>query len=219
MFSVLLSKMETGFPIVKEKLKDFIGENSKVTIIPWSFPKETDAMGVKEYFDNKIRNKYVIPLLEIGVKENNINYLNCYSDSFDFMKETILKSDVLVLTGGNPEMFYNKVSSAGLIEILKEYDKIIIGSSAGAELQLSNYFITAENNYYKEFNWYKGFGIINNSFYFDVHSINDEKYLSQFKDIVKEKERKVYAIFNDGAIIYNRKNGNIELLGNVMTFK
>ena len=218
MFSVLMSKMELGFPLVKEKMKKYIGEDSKVVIIPWSFPVETNEEGVKQYFENKIKNKYVLPLLSIGVKENNINYLNCYSDSFDFMKKSILKSDVLVLTGGNPEMFYNKVKTIGLLEIIKEYNKIIIGSSAGAELQLADYFITAKNNYYKKFDWYKGFGVINNPFYFDVHSLNDEKYLSQFNEIAKDRNKNVYAIFDDGVIIYNRQSGKLELFGNVMTF-
>ena len=218
MFSVLMSKIELGFPLVEEKMKKYIGKDSKVVIIPWSFPNETNEEGVKEYFESKIKSKYVLPLLNIGVKEKNINYLNCYSDTFNLMKKSILNSDVLVLTGGNPEMFYNKVKTTGLFEIIKEYDKIIIGSSAGAELQLEDYFITAKNNYYKKFDWYKGFGVIDNSFYFDVHSLNDEKYLSQFNKIAKEKNKNVYAIFDDGVIICNRQNGELELFGNVMTF-
>ncbi len=218
MISVLMSKMEIGFPMIKEEIIKYINKNTKVTIIPWSFPVETDSIGLDEYYKNKIKAKYFDPFLEIGVEEKNINYLNCYKDNFNFMKKSIMNSDILVLTGGNPEMFYDKVVSTGLLNTIKNFNKIIIGSSAGAELQLSDYFITAENNYYKKFDWYKGFGVIDNSFFFDVHSLNDEKYLNQFNEIAKNKQKDVYAIFNDGVIIYNRENDNVQLYGNVLLF-
>lgn len=218
MISVLMSKMEIGFPMIKEEIIKYINKNTKVTIIPWSFPVETDSIGLDEYYKNKIKTKYFDPFLEIGVEEKNINYLNCYKDNFNFMKKSIMNSDILVLTGGNPEMFYDKVVSTGLLNTIKNFNKIIIGSSAGAELQLSDYFITAENNYYKKFDWYKGFGVIDNPFFFDVHSLNDEKYLTQFNEIAKNKQKDVYAIFNDGVIIYNRENDNVQLYGNVLLF-
>lgn len=218
MYSVLLSKMEIGFPIIKERLQEIIKPNYKVIIIPWSFPIETDENGLKEYFTTKIKTKYVNALLEVGLSEENIKYLNCYGDDPEYMKTLINTSDVLVLTGGNPEMFYNKVKSCGLLDIIKNYKKIIIGSSAGTELQLKDYFITKKNNYYQKFAWYKGFGIIDNPFFMDVHSIKDEEYLIQFHKISKETQKEVYAIFDDGAILYNRENNQIEIYGQVLKF-
>ena len=52
----------------------------------------------------------------------------------------------------------------------------------------------------------------------DVHSINDEEYLEQLKDITKNKKKDVYAIFDDGAIIYNRISNQIETYGNVIKY-
>ena len=60
------------------------------------------------------------------------------------MIKRINESNILILPGGNPEMFYNKVKETNLLNIIKEYNKIIIGESAGTELQLNNYFITAK---------------------------------------------------------------------------
>jgi len=218
MYNVLLSKMEKGFPIIKERLKEIIKPNYKVVIIPWTFANEMDASGVEQYFLTKIKTKYVKPLLELGITENNIEYLNCYSDDLEYMKDLIINSDILVLTGGNPEMLYNKINSCNLLEIIKKYSKIVIGSSAGAEIQLKDYFITAKNNYYKKFSWYKGIGVLNNPFFIDVHSTDDENYLKQFKDIASNTQKKVYAIFDDGAIIYNKKLNKIEIYGEVLEF-
>ena len=135
------------------------------------------------------------------------------------MKKNIEASDVLVLTGGNPEMLCNKAKEFGLLNVIKNYNKIVIGSSAGAELQLKDYFITAKNNYYKKFDWYKGFGIIDNPFFMDVHSIEDDKYLKQFQEISQIKQKDIYAIFDSGAIIYNRKTNKVETFGKVLKFK
>ena len=47
-------------------------------------------------------------------------------------------------------MLYSKVvQETELLYNIKYYKKLIIGFSAGAELQLKRYFITAKNNYYK----------------------------------------------------------------------
>lgn len=218
MYSVFFSKIQIGFPIIKQRLKKIIKSNHKVVIIPWSFAIETDQNGLENYFITKIKDKYVPLLLELGIQEKNIKYLNCYSDNLKYMQDLIKNSDILVLTGGNPEMFYNKVVSCKLLDTIKKYNNIIIGSSAGAELQLKDYFITEKNNYYKKFDWYKGFGIINNPFYLDVHSINDANYLDQFRRISDDKKKTVYAIFDDGVILYNRENKKIEIYGQVLKF-
>lgn len=50
------------------------------------------------------------------------------------MIKPIEESSILILPGGNPEMFYNKVIQKGILERLKNYKKTIIGVSAGTEL-------------------------------------------------------------------------------------
>ena len=75
-------------------------------------------------------------------------------------------------------MLYSKVTQeTEILYNIKHYKGIIIGFSAGADLQLKRYFITAKNNYYKYFAFYDGFGVLDDPFYIDVHSINNKKYL------------------------------------------
>ena len=71
MYSILLSKMEIGFPIVEKRLKKIIKKNSKVIIIPWSFPNETDKIGLNEYYDKKIKPKYEKILIDFGIDKKN----------------------------------------------------------------------------------------------------------------------------------------------------
>ena len=223
MYSVLLSKIEYGFDLIKEELEKRVSKNSKVSILPWAFPIEIDSNELENDFfkeGGKRYNKYVNPLKELGIDENNIIVCNCYSDSKEKLKKIIKESDILVLPGGNPEMFFKKVvHDTEILYNIKYFSGIIIGESAGAELQLKRYFISAKNNYYKYFAFYDGFGVLDDPFYFDVHSINNKFYLDNLQKIANDRKKDVYAIYDNGAIIYNRNKNIVKTLGNVDVFK
>ena len=160
-------------------------------------------------------------LLKLGIKEENITVLNCYDkDNIPNFKPIIDDSDILIITGGNPEMLYSKVTQeTEILYNIKHYKGIIIGFSAGADLQLKRYFITAKNNYYKYFAFYDGFGVLDDPFYMDVHSINNKRYLEKLQKVSNDKKKNVYAIFDDGAMIYDRSTNKLEIFGNVLTFE
>lgn len=218
MYSIFFSKINCSFKLLEKRMREIIKIGDKVLIILWSFACETDARGVDKYFSGDKRNKYITPLLELGIKECDIKVLNCYRDSYDYMVKAINDSNILVLPGGNPEMLYNKILECNLLNTIREYKGTIIGESAGTELQLNTYFITAKNNYYKKFAWYKGFNVIDDTFYIDVHSVNNYRYLLKLQKVADEKMKNVYAIFDDGAMIYNRKTKELEIFGNVKCF-
>ena len=218
MYSVFFSKIDVGYLYCIDRLKQIIKSNSKVVIIPWTMANELDSNGLNNFFSGERKNRYVKLLKILGIKDSNITILNCYRDDLSYMQEKIKESSVLVLPGGNPEMLYNKVITSGILDDIKNYKEVIIGESAGTELQLNNYFITAKNNYYKKFAWYKGFNIIDNDFYLDVHTSNNYHYLNKLKKVSKETNKIIYAIYDDGVVIFNRSNLDIELYGHVLVF-
>lgn len=91
-----------------------------------------------------------------------------------------------------------------------------IGASAGALMQLKDYFISPDKDY-AEFMYYKGLGLINKDFYIEVHYENTEIQNECIKRVLKEKADIVYAIKDNGGIIV--ENGELLLLGDVVTFK
>ena len=223
MYSILLSKDEYSYHLIKDRLKEIIKSDFKVAVIPWAFPQELDSDRlINEYFKKGERryNKYLDLLLELGIKSENIVICNCYSDSKEYLKDVINKADLLVIPGGNPEMLFSKVvQEKDLLYDIKYFPGIILGESAGADLQLKRYFITAKNNYYHYFAFYDGFGVLDDPFYLDVHSSNDQDYLDDLQEVADDKEKVVYAIFDDGAIIYNRESKEMEFYGNVLKFE
>ena len=222
MYSILFSRIEVGMDIVLNRVKEIISPNSKVVILPWSFPVEIDADKLEnEFFKKGERryNRYINELKKIGIKEKNVIVGNCYSDSKEYLKKIIKESDVLLLPGGNPEMFFDKIlHDTELLYDIKYYHGTIIGESAGTELQLKRYFITAKNNYYKYFAFYDGIGVLDDPFYIDVHTVNNKKYLEKLESVAKENNKDVYAIYDDGALIYNRNTKNLEVYGHVIKF-
>lgn len=218
MYSILMSRFSEGTKIIRNQLKKILNEQSKVVIIPWSFAIELESKNIKEFFNNKKETEYLNVLYELNVKKNNIAILDCYNHSKEYMIDLICKSDAVILTGGNPEMLYRKICESGIRDTLCNYKKTIIGSSAGAEIQLKKYFITKKNNYYKKFDWYEGLGIIDNDFYFDVHTVNKGRYLPSLKEKSKLLRKAIYCLFDEGVIIYNRLTKKIEVYGKYVIF-
>lgn len=223
MYSVFFSRIEIGFDLVLPKLKDIVSTDSKILILPWAFPTELDADRLENEFfkkGEKRYNRYVLELLKLGIKEENIYIGNCYSDSKSKLIQLLDMCDVLVLPGGNPEMFFSKVvHDLDILYEIKYFKGTIIGESAGTELQLRRYFITAKNNYYKYFAFYDGFGVIDDPFYIDVHSLNNKFYLDKLQSVSNDTKKRVYAIFDDGALIYNRISEDLQVFGNVKLFE
>lgn len=222
MYSILFSKIEIGMDFVKDRLKEIMPSNPKVAILPWTFPIELDDKKLENEFfkkGSKRYNRYINELKKIGINEENITICNCYSDSKEHLKNILKETNILLLPGGNPEMFFQKVvHTTELLYDIKYFKGLIIGESAGSELHLKRYFITAKNNYYKYFAFYDGFGILDDPFYFDVHSINNKLYLNKLSKIAKEKNKVVYAIYDNGVIVCNRENNNVETFGKVDKF-
>ncbi len=219
MYSVFFSKIEFGMDLVIEPLKRIIKPNSKVAIFPWAFPIEiTSEEFENDYFpvDGRRYNKYLNELKKIGIDKKNVIVCNPYKDTKNDLHQIIKTSDILLLPGGNPEMFFKKVlHDTELIYDFKHFKGIVIGESAGTELQLKRYFITSKNNYYEYFAFYDGFGLIDNKFYIDVHTQDNEKYLDELKEYSNKTKSNIYAIFDDGALIYNRETNDLEQFGNI----
>ena len=221
MYSILFSSIEDGLHYVKKDLQKIIKPTFKVGFFPWAFKEELDELGFEEYFNENTNRyqRYIKAFEKIGIKKNNIIIVNCYKTSTEDIRKILKEIDVIFLPGGNPEMMFKKVvQDKELLYDFKHTDKIVVGESAGAELQLTRYFITAKNNFYKYLAFYDGLGIINASFCFDVHSKADKDYLNDLQKIADEKNKNVYAIFDDGALVYNRKDNVIKTYGHTELF-
>lgn len=217
-YSILCSHFKPAFEKAHNVLVELIPEEPKVVVLPLAFPIETNEKELDEKWIIPRKNEYLDGLYNLGIKDDDIYIVNCYRDSKEDVLKKINDSNILIIPGGNSEMLYYKlVMEYELLYVLKYYNGLIIGESAGACTQFREYFITKENNYHGYKAWYPGFGILNDPYYIDVHTRDDEDYLNQLQKISNKRKRVIYALHEDDVLIHDRASDEFELFGHVNT--
>ena len=218
--NVLLSSYNFHEKWIREELKDYIKENSKVVILPLAFSEKWICNS--EQWDNaysREQGKYYLeivePFLSFGIKEENILWLNYYRHNAEEMIDYINNSDVLFLTGGLPDKTIERVLEIGLLDTLKKYKKLIMGASAGAMVQLAEYYISPDEDY-EFFGSYNGLGLTDMDFQIEVHFTKSEVQMECISKVLKEKADKIYAIGEKGGLII--KDNFIKTCGDVTLF-
>ncbi|MGG7057828.1 Type 1 glutamine amidotransferase-like domain-containing protein [Clostridium tertium] len=219
MVNILLSKYSFNEDWAKNELKRYINSDDKVVIIPFAFNEKFISNNIEwQNAYNSDYGKYyreiVTPFMDFGIKENNIKWINYFEDSNEEIKKIIENSKIVFLTGGLPDRAVNRVMEKKLLNYIDD-SKIIIGASAGALMQLKNYYISPDKDY-SEFLHLSGLGLIDKDFYIEVHYEGTEIQNDCIKRILKEKTDTVYAIKDNGGIII--EDNAFLIIGDVITF-
>jgi peptidase E len=219
MINVLLSLYNFDEEWCVKGLKDIIQKEHKVVIIPFSFHDEW--MKSNEDWQmayNKLSGNYykdiVSPFISYGIIEENIDWINYFEDTIENAKQKIDNSDILFFTGGLPDKMMNRLEEFDLINCIENYEGIVIGSSAGAMIQINEYHISPDKDY-DIFSYNKGLNLIKD-FDIEVHYENTKIQNEAINKVVKDKGKKVYAIGDKGAVII--KNGEVSTFGEVRIF-
>lgn len=221
MINILLEGYDIAAPWLYENLKNYIKPEHKVAVVAFSFRddrvKSLDdwkALYSKEHglYYNGIVNGFTA----YGISENNIVFLNYFTDTKCSAKEKIENADIVYFTGGLPDRMMDRVKEFDLVDTLMKHNNIVMGYSAGAVIQLAEYHLSPDDKY-EEFGYYKGLPYLND-FYLEVHYDNSKVQNEAIKRVLTEKHKTVYAteLFS-GAILVD--NGSIKLLGDVRIFK
>jgi len=187
---------EKGFyQSAKKYLQKDIKNNSNIVFISSSF---NDIEKNDVYYKNMLRifndinisfdNTY---LIDSRVSKNNaINYIN--------------NSDVIYLMGGNPFKEMESIKKYNLINVLREFNGIIIGVSAGSINMNKNICYINNGNYIE----YEGIGLTN----YNIAPHFDFNRIDYIKEIFKvSKKYKTIALPNESFI--RIENGVEEIIG------
>ena len=220
MINILLSNYDINKDWIITETSKYINKYSKVVIIPFSFSNE-EIKDIKDWnllYNNIDGYHYfdiVKQFLDLGVYEENIIFLNYFIDEVTTMKNVINKSDVVFFTGGSAELSMQRIIEKDLLDEIKNCN-IIIGSSAGAMIQLKEYFGSPDEEY-PEFQYFKGLGLIEDNFYIEVHYCNTKSQNTSIEKVLKKGASVVYGISDNGAIVY--KDKQVTVFGDVTIFK
>lgn len=185
-------------------IKEDIKNNMNITFIASLFNEyERNDEQVQELI--KVFNKINIAFNKVYLIDNRISK----EDSIKYIEE----SDIIYLLGGSPEEEMKSIKEYKLFDILKEKNKITIGTSAGAMNQAKKVIYKDDFDNYK-IKEYEGLGIIDYNIYphFDI---NNEEYMKEVYEI--SKYIKIIGLPNESFI--RIKDSNIEIIGNYYIIK
>jgi dipeptidase E len=106
---------------VNQRAFNDAGETPKILVFPWA-----RASFDKTYLKSKLLFDY---FRSLGASTVNIVE---YSFTLEEIKEKIFESDLVYLTGGVTSVLLERLRKLGVDSLLKDYEGIIVGRSAGA---------------------------------------------------------------------------------------
>ena len=218
MINILLSFYDFGEGKLRKSLIDYISPNMRVAVIPFSHSEQKmPTISKYDAYCNKGGEYYELiaeQFSKLGIPDSNIDIIHYYNDDINEMKYKISSSDIIFFTGGLPDKTMERLKEKELVDNIKSFEGIVMGASAGALIQLPEYFCTPDKDYPK-FSFYKGLGLTRSDIYIEVHY--EGTPLKDEFPLLRNKNKKIYAIPN-GAGLICREN-NIEIIGDVIVFE
>lgn len=131
-----------------------------------------------------------------------------YSCTFEEIKRKISESDLVYLTGGVPTVLVERLKKSGIRNLLRDFEGIIVGRSAGALALCRKCVITCRRP--SEIKVVDGLGLVDLTLKAHYKLGKDEKLIGL------SKTEDIFAVPKDSAIVYD--NGNLSFINNVYLF-
>lgn len=219
MVNILLDRYNIDAPWLFDHLKEYIKPYHKILVVAFSFRDNrvrdnSDWQALYGKNQGKLYRGIVDSFKSYGIKEESIELLNYFTDTKESANTKVESCDILYFLGGLPDRMFERLKEFDLIDVMLKHKGIIMGYSAGAVIQLEEYYLSPDNDY-PEFSYYEGIPYIND-FYIQSHYENTDIQNLCIKKVLAEKNKTVYAIDETGALIVD--NGAIKTIGNIKAF-
>lgn len=220
MVNILLEGYDIAAPYLKSELSRHIKPENTVAVVALSF-RDSRVKSLEDW--NRLYSKesgvyyggIVGGFTAYGVAEENITFINFFTDTHESAARKIADADIIYFLGGLPDRMMDRIREMGLYDILMSNKGVVMGYSAGAVIQLAQYHLSPDNDY-PEFGYYEGLPYLS-GFYLEVHYENTSVQNESIARVLSERRKTVYATAaNAGAIVVD--NGNIKLLGDVKVY-
>lgn len=212
MIHILLNINNFDEPWAYGTLEHFLHPGTKVLILPLSYDDGwiNDDFEWKERYGRKgLEHKDIVrPFRAYGIKEKAIKWINYYEDDHDSCVRKIREADVLFFTGGYPGWMLQRLYDLDLMDEIRNFDGIIMGTSAGAMIQFDEFHLTPEEDY--EFQYYEGLGLLS-GFDIEVHYEEDLTHIESIIRTIEDTGKAVICTPNEGGVLID--GDHFELLG------
>ena len=220
MINILLEGYDIDAPWLYNELKKYIQPNHSVVVVAFSF-RENRVKNLSDWnalYDKKLGKFYngiVDGFTSYGILEDNIVFINYFTDTKETAAQKIKNADIVYFLGGMPDRMMDRIKEFNLYDTLMQHKGIVMGYSAGAVIQLAEYNLSPDDDY-PEFNYYEGLPYLQD-FYMEVHYEGTSIQNEAIQRVLAERGKTVYATtIHTGAILVD--NGDIKLLGDVKVY-
>lgn len=190
-------KAQDSMEINRQAFRD-AGGSPLVVVFPW-----TSREKVRQDTYRRLMVDYFKGLGAKGVRfvEPSLPYPD--------MVKLVEQSDLIYLPGGDPKVLIERLRNTGAAHLLANYDKVILGNSAGAVALCAEYVLLAEDS--DAFTVSSGLGLV------DVGvAVHYDPYMdAQLENL--STSRNIFAIPEGGAVVMSRCS--ISLIGPVAVFQ
>jgi peptidase E len=182
---------------VNEQAFKDAGSNPSVSVFPWARPS----------FDKKYRRRQLLMNYLQSLGAGKVDFIEYYEIK-EAVAEKLEHTALVYLTGGQPSILIERLKTSGVDEILKIFQGVVVGRSAGALALCRRCIATCRSN--GKVRIVEGLGLVGITL--KVHYIpeNDE-ILKRFS--LKEK---IFAVPEGAALVYD--HGKLSAIGKVYIF-
>ncbi len=173
-------------------------ESPRVLVFPWA----------RASFDKTYKRRKRLFNYFINLGAGTVDFAD-YGDTFEEICRKVGCSDLIYLTGGLTTVLLERLKSKSVDSLLRKYDKVIVGRSAGALALCKKCVLTERRK--PVVKMVTGLGLVD--FGVKVH-------YKTSKDVELKrlsKEEKIYAIPERSALVYDR--GCLSVIGDVYVFQ
>ena len=221
MVNILLEGYDIDAPWLYDELKHYIKPEFSVAVVAFSF-RDSRVRSLEDWnaLYGKESGKYyggiVGGFAAYGIPEESIRFINYFSDTKESAYQKIKQADIVYFLGGLPDRMMDRIKTFDLYDVLMKHDGILMGYSAGAVIQLSEYHLSPDEDY-PEFKYYEGLSYLKD-LYLEVHYEGTDIQKASIQRVLSERGKTVYAThLRSGAILAD--NGKIKLIGDVEVFR
>jgi dipeptidase E len=173
-------------------------ESPRVVVFPWARASFDKTYKRRQRLFNYFRN--------IGA--STVDFID-YGDTLEEINRKVEYSDLIYLTGGLTTVLIERLKNRSIGPLLRKYDKVIVGRSAGA-LALCKKCVISDRCT-STIKMVTGLGLVDFGVKVHYKSLKD----AELKRLSKEET--IYAIPERSALVYD--NGCLSFMGNVYMFQ
>lgn len=216
MINILLNAMDFDGSWAYSVLSRYLKPHMKAVILPLSFHEGWLAD------EEEWRRRYkkgtddyellVRPFRSYFINDADITWINDHEDDPDTALMKLRDADIIYLAGAYPDWMMGRIEDLDLLEPLRNFDGIIMGSQAGALIQLDQYHMTRDESL--EFGYGDGLGLLSG---FDVENQFEasEEHLEAIIRSIEDRGNPVVCCPGQSGLLV--RDGNYELLGRAFT--